>query len=186
MTMSPIATLAVELVTEELPPKSLKTLGEAFASALADGLRKREFLSAESQVAGYATPRRLAVVVTHVRGIAPDATVVDKLMPAKVAWDAQGNPSQAYAKKLGGLGRAHLANGSREACDASDRIFVQSDGKADYVYHPLLEKWMYASDVQELRDRVDRLEATNGNGAKSAKKSKKKRDGAGGKKPKKH
>jgi len=40
-------------------------------------------------------------------------------------------------------------------------------------------------DVQELRDRVDRLEATNGNGAK-AKKSKKKRDGAGGKKPKKH
>jgi hypothetical protein len=41
-------------------------------------------------------------------------------------------------------------------------------------------------DVQELRDRVDRLEATNGNGAKSAKKSKKKRDGAGGKKPKKH
>jgi glycyl-tRNA synthetase beta chain len=138
--MSETATLAVELVTEELPPKSLKALGEVFASALADGLRKREFLSAEMQVAGYATPRRLAVVVTHVRRVAPDATVLDKLMPAKVAWDAQGHPSQAYAKKLGAMGRAHLATASREVREASDRIFVKSDGKADYVYLESLAK----------------------------------------------
>ena len=134
MTMSANATLVVELVTEELPPKSLKALGEAFATALTDGLRKREFLSAESQVTAYATPRRLAVVITGVRGIAPDQTMRDKLMPAKVAWDAQGAPSQAYAKKLGGMGRAHLATAAREINEGSDRIFVQSDGKAEYVY----------------------------------------------------
>ena len=38
------ATLTVELFTEELPPKALKLLGEAFAEGLLDGLRDRGFL----------------------------------------------------------------------------------------------------------------------------------------------
>ena len=45
------ATLVVELLTEELPPKALKRLGEAFAEALAAGLRSREFLAADAAVA---------------------------------------------------------------------------------------------------------------------------------------
>ena len=66
--MSAVATLVVELVTEELPPKALKALGAAFA----DGARERScaprgFLDDAAAVTPYATPRRLAVAITHVR-----------------------------------------------------------------------------------------------------------------------
>src|SRR4051812_40593911 len=54
------ATLVVELVTEELPPKALKTLGAAFAETLASELRQRGLFSAHSAVTAFATPRRLA------------------------------------------------------------------------------------------------------------------------------
>src|SRR6476659_4154028 len=87
------ATLVVEIVTEELPPKSLKTLGVAFADTLADELRRRSVLDDAEVATPYATPRRLAVAITHVREVAPDAEVVYKLMPAKETLNAQGQPS---------------------------------------------------------------------------------------------
>jgi glycyl-tRNA synthetase beta chain len=133
------ATLVVELVTEELPPKALKRLSEAFASSLSDGLRSRGFLGDGAAVTPYATPRRLAVAVSHVYPVAPDEEVVDKLMPAKVARDANG-ASPALVKKLTGLGRAHLATPSLDAADGSDRVYVASDGKSDYVYLVRLAK----------------------------------------------
>jgi glycyl-tRNA synthetase beta chain len=134
------ATLVVELLTEELPPKALKRLGESFAETLASGLRSREFLEEGSRVTPYTTPRRLAVAITHVRSEAPDATVDDKLMPVKVAFDAQGQPTEALRKKLTALGRAHLATASSEAVDGPDRRYSASDGKADYVYLRSLAK----------------------------------------------
>jgi len=140
MTASTSATLVVELVTEELPPKSLKALGEAFATRLCERLRKDSYLGEASRMTPYATPRRLAVSITGVRSVAPDAPMLDKLMPAKVAWDAQGNPSPAYSKKLAGLGRPQLATAAREVRDGGDRVFVQSDGKADYVFLERLAK----------------------------------------------
>ncbi len=59
------ATLLVELFTEELPPKALGRLGEAFAAGLEAGLAKRGFLSDGSARTGYATPRlvRIALLV---------------------------------------------------------------------------------------------------------------------------
>jgi glycyl-tRNA synthetase beta chain len=133
-------TLVVELLTEELPPKALPRLGEAFAAGIETGLRERGFLEASSRATAYATPRRLAVSITHVRPVAPDSEVRDKLMPAKVARDALGQPSEAFTKKLTGLGRAHLATGSLDAVDGPDEIYVASDGKADYVYLKSLAK----------------------------------------------
>ena len=134
------ATLVVEIVTEELPPKSLKTLGVAFADTLAAELRRRSVLDDAAVATPYATPRRLAVAITHVRTVAPDAEVVDKLMPAKVALDAQGQPSLALQRKLASLGRAHLATSSLDAADGADAVHVASDGKADYVYLRTLAK----------------------------------------------
>ena len=128
------ATLVVELVTEELPPKALKTLGTAFADTLAGELKQRGFLVDASVVTPYATPRRLAVSISHVRDTAPDAEVVDKLMPAKVARDAEGQPSEALRRKLAALGRPQLATPTLDAAEGPDRIHVASDGKADYVY----------------------------------------------------
>ncbi|HET9046706.1 MAG TPA: glycine--tRNA ligase subunit beta [Casimicrobiaceae bacterium] len=128
------AAIVVELFTEELPPKALKALGAAFADGVADGLRSRGFLDEGAVVTPYATPRRLAVSISQVRGVAPDQPFDDKLMPRKVAVDASGQPSQALVKKLTGLGRAHLATPTLDATDGPDRVYVASDGKADYVY----------------------------------------------------
>ena len=128
------ATLLVELFTEELPPKALRRLGEAFAVAIDQGLRSRALLAPASVATSYATPRRLAVSITGVLALAPDADVVDKLMPAKVAWGPDGEPTAALTKKLAALGRAHLATAARGASDGPDRLQVAADGKADYVY----------------------------------------------------
>ena len=51
--------LLVELFVEELPPKALKKLGDAFASQLAEQLRAQGLVNADSVVTAYATPRRL-------------------------------------------------------------------------------------------------------------------------------
>ncbi|HKP65569.1 MAG TPA: glycine--tRNA ligase subunit beta, partial [Casimicrobiaceae bacterium] len=134
------ATLVVEIVTEELPPKSLNALGEAFASTLADALRRRNVLDTRAIVTPYATPRRLAVAITHVRAVTPDTEVEDKLMPARVAWNADGIPSSALHKKLASMGREHLATPERDVWDGPDHRFVKSDGKADYVYLRSLAK----------------------------------------------
>ena len=138
--MSVLATLVVELFTEELPPKALKRLGEAFADGIATGLKSRGYLDPGSAIAPFATPRRLAVALTKVRDVAPDAEVVDKLMPAKVAFDASGEPTEAYRKKLAGLGRPELAGIPASATRGAEGTYVASDGKADYVYLRSLAK----------------------------------------------
>ncbi len=137
--MQKSTTLLVELRTEELPPKSLKRLGEAFADGIATGLKQRNFLDDDGHVTAYETPRRLAVSITAVRPVAPDEEVLDKLMPVKVARDATG-VTEALKKKLSGLGRGHLATDSLDAKDGPDAVYVASDGKADYVYLRRLEK----------------------------------------------
>ena len=136
-------TLVVELLTEELPPKALLRLGEAFAAGIEAGLRQRGFLGATSRGTSYATPRRLAVAITHVLAIAPDTEVLDKLMPLKVAsttGERGGGPSLALQKKLNAAGRGHLAEGFPDVWDGPDHLYVASDGKAEYVYVRSLAK----------------------------------------------
>jgi glycyl-tRNA synthetase beta chain len=69
------ATLLVELLTEELPPKSLSALSNALVSALVADLREDGFLTEKSVAKGFATPRRLAVSITHVLEKSPDEHV---------------------------------------------------------------------------------------------------------------
>src|SRR5271165_6526746 len=102
------ATLVVELLTEELPPKALKGLGEAFATTLTAGLQARDFLSPDSAATGYATPRRLAVSITQVRSVARDKQFKERLLPVSVAFDAQGNPTPALRGKLKAKQLAHI------------------------------------------------------------------------------
>src|SRR4029450_6847127 len=66
------ATLLVEVLTGELPPKSLRDLSESFARGLRDALDKAGFASTETKTVRYATPRRLAVRITAVRERSPD------------------------------------------------------------------------------------------------------------------
>ncbi len=96
--------LLVELFVEELPPKALKKLGEAFAQLVADGLKTQGLAPAHALVASFASPRRLAVHVSHVAPKAADKAQQTKLMPVAVAFAADGQPTPALLKKLGALG----------------------------------------------------------------------------------
>ena len=89
-------TLLIELRTEELPPKSLNTLGQAFASGIFEELKKRGFV-ADGGFTAYATPRRLAVSVTNVQGRQPDQNLTRKGPAVAAGFDAEGKPTPALA-----------------------------------------------------------------------------------------
>ena len=77
--------LLVELLTEELPPRALQRLGEAFASGIEAGLGKRGFLEEPCEARAYATPRRLAASLSAVRAATQPRAVEVKLMPVAAA-----------------------------------------------------------------------------------------------------
>jgi glycyl-tRNA synthetase beta chain len=92
--------LLVELFVEELPPKSLKMLGEAFASNLLKELERCGLTEQESKVTAFASPRRLAVHITNVRSHAAVVNRRKKLMPEKIGRNPDGSWSEALLKKL--------------------------------------------------------------------------------------
>ena len=86
-------TLLIELGTEELPPKSLKTLATAFYDNIKSQLDSNDL--SYSEIKWFATPRRLAVQVLDLNDKQEDK-VVEKRGPAvNVAFDEQGQPSKA-------------------------------------------------------------------------------------------
>ena len=119
-------TLLVELHTEELPPKALARLGEAFASGIFNALKSRDFVEADSVATAFATPRRLAVSISKVRATSPDKSIREKVLPVAVALDKEGNPTAPLTKKLAALGFPDLKVSDLERA---------SDGKADSFYH---------------------------------------------------
>jgi len=121
--------LLVELFVEELPPKALKKLGEAFANVLADSLKAQGLAGPHALVASFASPRRLAVHVGQVAAQAADQARQTKLMPVAVALDASGAPTPALLKKLAALGVAVGAGGS-----ALPPLRRQPDGKAEALF----------------------------------------------------
>jgi glycyl-tRNA synthetase beta chain len=92
------APLLIELLTEELPPKALSRLGQAFADGIAEGLRNRGLVAADARIERFATPRRLAVRLDDVLARAPDRPTEQKGPSVKVALDAEGRPTQALLK----------------------------------------------------------------------------------------
>ena len=122
--------LLVELFVEELPPKALQKLGDAFASVLAEQLKAQGLTSATSVVTAYATPRRLAAHVTAVAERAADRTLQQKLMPVAVGLDASGNASPALLKKLAALG----ADVSDPAATVA-ALQRAPDGKAEALFY---------------------------------------------------
>ena len=99
-----VKNLLVELFVEELPPKALKALGEAFAASLARELHAQGLAGAHSAVTPFSTPRRLAAHISAVASQAEDRAVSHKLMPVAVGLGADGGPSPALLKKLAALG----------------------------------------------------------------------------------
>jgi glycyl-tRNA synthetase beta chain len=107
----------VEIGTEELPPKALRGLEEAFASGVRSGLDKTNL--AHGDVISYATPRRLAVLVRKLAAHQPDQDLKRRGPPVTAAFDANGVPTRAataFAESCGtsleGLQRVEEAKGT--------------------------------------------------------------------------
>ena len=125
--------LLVELFVEELPPKALQKLGDAFATVLADQLRAQGLTSADTAVTAYASPRRLAAHVSHVALKAEDKAVQQKLMPVSVGLNAEGQATPALLKKLQALG-ADLS----DPAAAVAALKRAPDGKAEALFYDSL------------------------------------------------
>ncbi len=118
--------LLVELFVEELPPKALKKLGEAFAELITSSLLLQKIASADSVKTVYATPRRLGLHLSNVLVKAPNQPKSIKLMPKNVGFDASGNQTQALKKRLEKEGGYWPKDG--------DKLVEKNDGAITYIY----------------------------------------------------
>ena len=123
--------LLVELFVEELPPKVLNKLGEAFSSILFESLKSQGLAEDNSVVTAYASPRRLAVHATNILAVAPNKTSTQKLMPVSVGLDASGNATPALIKRLNGMGLDE---------SAVSNLTKQADGKNEALFLDVMQK----------------------------------------------
>jgi glycyl-tRNA synthetase beta chain len=122
--------LLVELFVEELPPKALNKLGEAFSSVLFETLKAQGLCAENSSVTAFATPRRLAAHITNIAAKAADKQISQKLMPASVGLDASGKATPALIKRLQGLGADE---------SAVAKLRKENDGKADVLFFDAMQ-----------------------------------------------
>ncbi|PTR15743.1 glycyl-tRNA synthetase beta chain [Nitrosospira sp. Nsp2] len=121
--------LLIELLVEELPPKSLRKLGNSFATELFEQLKKDGLLAETSRPIAYASPRRLGVHITDVRSSSPERVEKKKLMPSSIAF----NPDNSWSEAL----RKRLAKDQIYPVDIERGNFslVRSvDGSTEYIY----------------------------------------------------
>ena len=184
-TLSPSANLLIEVFTEELPPKSLRRLGDAFCEGIFSHLKNAGLAGDDSIATSYATPRRLAVHISHVLSQAPDYPVREKLLPTSIAFDADGKPTAPLLKKLSALGYADIdiatleksGEGKNEALylnitakgaslqDLAQTALIQTLNKlpiAKMMHYQVLQKNGALADVQFARP-AHRIVALHGN-----------------------
>jgi len=100
--MKPCDDLLVEILTEELPPKALLPLAQAFSEQLVEGLQKAGLTFSASNF--FATPRRLAVFVQDLVATQKDQTIERRGPALNAAYDKQGHPTPAcvgFARSCG-------------------------------------------------------------------------------------
>ncbi|HAW45108.1 MAG TPA: glycine--tRNA ligase subunit beta [Sutterella sp.] len=138
--------LLVELQTEELPPKALKKLSEAFANGIKNRLAESHFLGAKATARTFATPRRLGVLMTDVLKASPDETFRQKLVPVHVGLDAEGNATPALTKKLAALGlAAEVADLKRENDGKNEQLVYEGVRRGRPLIEGLQEALDFAS-----------------------------------------
>jgi glycyl-tRNA synthetase beta chain len=87
------ADFLIELGTEELPPKALKPLQDAFADGLIQRLKEAGLSLGETE--RYGAPRRLAVLIRDLELSQPDEAFERRGPAVKAAFDAEGKPTKA-------------------------------------------------------------------------------------------
>ena len=126
----------VELGTEELPPTSLRKLAQAFARGIESGLNQAGLDFAEVQ--WFATPRRLAVHVAELQQRQDDQQETLYGPPAKVAFDADGNPTKAA-----------LGFAARSGVDISELATAPDDGSKN-AGKLMLQRVIEGQDTRQL------------------------------------
>ncbi|MDH3746934.1 MAG: glycine--tRNA ligase subunit beta [Gammaproteobacteria bacterium] len=134
------ADFLVEIGVEELPPKSLRSLMDTFAENMK--LAVDDARLAHGDIHGYASPRRLAVIIEALAKTQEDRKVSHKGPPVSVAFDSDGKPqpaAKAFAKKCGvavsKLERSKTNKGEWLSYDA-----IEKGSSADELIGGLVEK----------------------------------------------
>ena len=131
--MSDKKDLLIELGTEELPPKALRGLAQAFKNGVAKGLDEAD-LSYE-QIKSYATPRRLAVVVSQLSTTSPDKLVERRGPALRAAFDEEGCPTKA-------------AQGFARSCNVEvEQLKKLETDKGAWLAYTLEEKGKQSTDL---------------------------------------
>jgi len=121
-------TLLIEFVTEELPPNSLKELGERFGQLIRQALEEQSLIKS-SDMRIFSTPRRLGVKILNVRERSENQKKLIKLMPAKIGFDDEGRSTQALAKKLQSLDETDeaITRIKREEEKGQQILYIEKD-----------------------------------------------------------
>jgi len=145
--MSTTDDFLVEIGTEELPPKALRSLMTAFGEALTAAVDEARLEHAA--VHSYASPRRLTVLIEKLTCGQRDRTVSQKGPPVSIAFDDDGNVTpagSAFAKKCGvdvaDLGRTKSDKGEWLSCD-----IVEAGKTSAELMPPLIEKALAALPI---------------------------------------
>ena len=134
-------TLLIEFITEELPPNSLKELGEKFGQLIAQGLKEQSLIE-DSDIRVFATPRRLGVKILNVAEKSEDKIKLIKLMPEKIGLDDEGKATKALSKKLQSL---------NETDEAISRIKREDDKDQTILY---IEKNITGLNLEDILSKI--------------------------------
>ena len=157
------AGLLIELLTEELPARGLRELGERFGGDIAAALAKLGFRDAQARFLCFATPRRLALLADGVHAVQPEQRV-ERRGPAVATGLKNGEPTPAllgFAKSCGvpvqELARASDAKGEyfvhrslRAGAPLAEHLATVVEQAAKALPAQKLMRWG-DSDVQFIR-----------------------------------
>ena len=134
-------TLLIEFITEELPPISLKELGEKFGQLITEGLQEQNLIKHDDRRV-FSTPRRLGVKILNVAEKSENQKKLIKLMPAKIGFNEQSEATQALLKKLQSL---------NETDEAISRIKKEDEKGQQILY---LEKDIAGINLEDILSEI--------------------------------
>ncbi|MBO1256796.1 glycine--tRNA ligase subunit beta [Alteromonas sp. 5E99-2] len=122
--------LLIEIGTEELPPKILKSLGEQFANNIHNALIEANY--APESFEWFASPRRLAILVSSVSSEQPDVEVEKRGPAVSAAFDSEGNPTKAALGWAKGNG-IDIADAQRLVTDKGEWLLHKATVKGQHI-----------------------------------------------------
>ena len=140
--MNASADLLLELGCEELPPKALDVIREAFFQAVCQGLEKSHISFSFEGSRSFSTPRRLAILLTDVSPQQPDQELERRGPSVSAAFDGQGEPTGAalgFARSVG----KEVSQLETITTDKGEWLYcrISQTGKSlDELLYPILEQ----------------------------------------------